>query len=152
MTVEKKSNYGKEFITPLCEVFWSSLGSPDIKFGNPNHSVTVEVTSALGVLINDAVKSLGGKKVNAMREYEGKKLIKFKSTLMAKEGKQAFPIIGANLEPTTMIPFRPDLVRVKVVPVFIERDSSVSFYLKEVQLVERRYQGSESISFTKVGD
>lgn len=142
MSQTTKSKYGKDFLTPIVEVFWSNLSTPDIKFGNPNHSVTVVMTPELNLMVMDALKTLGGKKINALREHEGKKIIKFKNTLFAKGGGIQFPVMGPDLKPSTIIPFRPDTVRVVVSPILIERDNSVSFYMKEIQLVSRNYVGN----------
>ena len=145
-----KNTYGKNFITHNVSGFWSNLSAPDIKFGNPNHSVTVEVDPQLNKVLLAAMTELGGTKINALKDYEGKKLIKFKNTVVAKSGTQVFPVTGADLVATNVIPFRSDLVRVKVTPVLLQRDNSVSFYMSEIQLIERRYQENDSVSFSKV--
>lgn len=141
------ATYGKDFITPPVEVFWSSLQTPDTKFGNPNHSVTVIVDNGLNVMLTDAMKQLQGKKINSLREFDNKKLMKFKNSLICKNGTKEFPVLGVDRQPSTTIPFRSDLVRVKVTPVLLHRDNSVSFYLKEIQLIERRYQDTTEVAF-----
>lgn len=139
-----KSNYGKSFVTGNVTVKWSHLMTPDDKFGNPNHSVTVEVTPELDKLIKAAVKQLGGKKINGFKEQDGIKTIKFKNTLVAKSGEKVFPVTGPDAKPTTTVPFGTDVVRVKVTPGLITRDNSVSFYLEGIQLIERNYVGNDS--------
>jgi hypothetical protein len=151
MPAATKSNYGKSFVTGNVTVKWSHLMSPDDKFGNPNHSVTVEVTPELKKQIDSVVKSLGGKKINGLKEQDGVKTIKFKNTLLAKQGTKVFPVIGPDTNPTTTIPFGTDVVRVKVTPSLLDRDNSVSFYLESIQLVERNYVGQDS-EFKPVGN
>jgi hypothetical protein len=144
MPAAPKSNYGKSFVTGNVTVKWSHLMSPDDKYGNPNHSVTVEVTPELKKQIDSAVKSLGGKKINGFKEQDGLKTIKFKNTLIAKSGEKTFPVTGPDAKPTTTVPFGTDVVRVKVTPGLIARDNSVSFYLEGIQLIERNYVGNDS--------
>jgi len=144
MPAATKSNYGKSFVTGNVTVKWSHLMSPDDKFGNPNHSVTVEVTPELKKQIDSAVKSLGGKKINGLKDQDGIKTMKFKNTLLAKQGTKVFPVIGPDTNPTTTIPFGTDVVRLKVTPSLLDRDNSVSFYLDSIQLVERNYVGQDN--------
>ena len=144
MPAAKKSNYGKSFVTGNVTVKWSHLMSPDDKFGNPNHSVTVEVTPELKKQLDSAIKSLGGKKINGLKEQDGVKTIKFKNTLLAKQGTKTFPVIGPDTNPTQTIPFGTDVVRVKVTPSLLDRDNSVSFYMESIQLVERNYVGGDN--------
>jgi len=139
-----KSSYGKAFFTPEVTVKWSHLMSPDDKFGNPNHSVTVVMTPELQKLVAAAVKELGGKKINGVKEQDGVKTIKFKNSQKAKEGIKVFPVIGPDLKPSDVVPFGTDQVRVKVVPSLIGRDNSVSFYMDAIQLIKRNYVGEAS--------
>lgn len=147
-----KNKYARSFVTDNVTVKWSHLMAPDDKFGNPNHSVTVELTPALNKQLQSAVKELGGKKINGLKDQDGTKTIKFKNVLKAKEGIRTFPVVGPNKEQNyEQIPFGSDVVRVKVTPALISRDNSVSFYMEAIQLVERNYVPSGG-DFTATGD
>lgn len=139
-----KAKYAKPFVTGNVTVKWSHLMAPDDKFGNPNHSVTVELTPELQKQIQSSVKELGGKKINGLKDQDGLKTIKFKNVLKAKEGIKTFPVIGPDTKPTDTVPFGSDVVRVKVTPALISRDNSVSFYMESIQLIERNYQGQNA--------
>lgn len=144
-----KNKYAKPFVTGHVTVKWSHLMTPDDKFGNPNHSVTVELTPELQKQLQASVKELGGKKINGLKDSEGVKTIKFKNVLKAKEGIKTFPCVGPDNKPSEMIPFGTDVVRVKVTPALIARDNSVSFYMESIQLIERNYVSGSS-EFTAV--
>jgi len=146
-----KSKYAKSFVTGNVVVKWSHLMAPDDKFGNPNHSVTVELTPELHKQIQSSVKELGGKKINGFKDQDGLKTIKFKNVLKAKEGVKVFPVIGPDTKPSETIPFGTDVVRVKVTPALISRDDSVSFYMESIQLIERNYISTGS-EFTDVSN
>ena len=127
MPAAPKNKYAKPFVTGNVTVKWSHLMTPDDKFGNPNHSVTVELTTDLQKQLQSAVKELGGKKINGLKEADGTKTIKFKNVIKAREGVKTFPVLGPDTKPTETIPFGSDVVRVKVTPALISRDNSVSF-------------------------
>ena len=150
MPAAPKNKYAKPFVTGNVTVKWSHLMTPDDKFGNPNHSVTVELTTDLQKQLQSAVKELGGKKINGLKEADGTKTIKFKNVIKAREGVKSFPVIGPDTKPTETIPFGSDVVRVKVTPALISRDNSVSFYMESIQLIERNYQGGSSSEFSAV--
>lgn len=135
-----KSKYGKTFITGNLEVRWSHLSAPDEKFGNPNHSITVKITPELKSILDKELMSLGGKKINGLKED----LIKFKNTLKIKEGVRSFPITGSDASPSEQIPMSSDIVRLRVTPSLLSRDDSVSFYLEAVQLVQKNFSGTSS--------
>ena len=139
-----KNKYAKPFVTGNVTVKWSHLMTPDDKFGNPNHSVTVELTPELQKQILSSVKELGGMKINGLQDQDGLKTIKFKNVLKAKEGIKTFPVLGPDTKPSDTIPFGSDVVRVKVTPALISRDNSVSFYMESIQLIERNYVGGDS--------
>jgi hypothetical protein len=144
MATPTKSKYAKSFYTQDVTVKWSHLMAPDDKFGNPNHSVTVELTPELSKQLQSSVKELGGTKINGLQEKEGIKTVKFKNVLKAKEGIRVFPVVGPDAKPTDVVPFGSDIVRVKVTPALIGRDNSVSFYMESIQLVTRNYVGVDS--------
>ena len=144
MPTAAKAKYAKPFVTGNVTVKWSHLMAPDDKFGNPNHSVTVELTPELQKQLQSSVKELGGKKINGLKEQDGTKTIKFKNVLKAKEGIKTFPVLGPDTKPTDTVPFGSDVVRVKVTPALISRDNSVSFYMESIQLIERNYQGQSA--------
>jgi hypothetical protein len=137
-----KNKYGKALFTENVSVTWSHLHKPDVKFGNPHHSLTVQLDDDLNDLLAETMKELGGKKINGMGENkEGVKTIKFKNVLKAKDGIQTFPCVDADAKQTKALPFGGDVCRVKVVPCLLERDESISFYLEGVQIVEKINNG-----------
>lgn len=143
-----KSNYGSSIVVGPATVRWSHLMSPDDKFGNPNHSVTIVVDDRIKKQLETATKQLGGKKINGFKvdAESGDNLVRFKNVLQARQGVKTFPILDSNDQPTQTVPFGTDVVRVKVTPALIERDKSVSFYMEKIQLVERNYQPGTSNS------
>lgn len=138
-----KNDYGDSFVVGPAVVRWSHLLKPDDKFGNPHHSVTVVVDSVMQGQLDAAMKQLGGSKINGFKadSETGDNLIRFKNVLKAREGVSQFPILDANDQETTTVPFATDKVRIKVTPAKIQRDGSVSFYMDRIQLVERNYEG-----------
>lgn len=137
-----KSNYGNSIVVGPATVRWSHLMTPDDKFGNPNHSVTIIVSDEIKSQLESAAKQLGGKKINGLKNDSetGDRLMRFKNVLQARKGVKTFPVLDASDKPTETIPFGTDVVRVKVTPALIERDKSVSFYMEKIQLIERNYQ------------
>jgi len=137
-----KSNYGNSIVIGPATVRWSHLMTPDDKFGNPNHSVTVIINDDMNKQLESAAKALGGKKINGLKSDSetGDRLMRFKNVLQARKGVKSFPVLDSNDQPTETIPFGTDVVRVKVTPALIERDKSVSFYMEKIQLIERNYQ------------
>jgi len=137
-----KNNYGNSIVVGPAEVRWSHLMSPDDKFGNPNHSVTLIIDDDTNKQLEDAAKELGGKKINGLKNdpETGNRLIRFKNVLQARKGVKTFPVLDSNDQPTETIPFGSDVVRVKVTPALIARDNSVSFYMEKIQLIKRNYE------------
>ena len=132
------NKYGKSLFTGDVSVTWSHLHKPDVKFGNPHHSLTVQLDDDLKAMLDETCKSMGGTKINGMGENkEGVKTVKFKNVLKAKEGMQTFPCVDAEAKPTKALPFGGDVCRVKVTPCVLSRDESISFYLEGVQIIEK---------------
>lgn len=145
------NTYGKSFITGDVTVKWSHLLKPDDKFGNPNHSITVEVTPALKAKLNAALKELGAKKINGLKDDT----IKFKNVLKIRDGINRFPVVDAATKETDVIPMSEDIVRVKVTPALVSRDNSISFYLDAVQLIKKNspeYSGNNGFAPVAVPD
>ncbi len=95
------NKYGKSLFTGDVHVIWSHLHKPDVKFGNPNHSLTVQLDDELQSTLDSIMEELGGKKINGMGETkEGVKTVKFKNVLKAKEGIQTFPCVDSDAKPT----------------------------------------------------
>ena len=144
------NKYGKSLFTGDVSVTWSHLHKPDVKFGNPNHSLTVQLDDDLSATLTETMKSLGGKKINGMGENkEGVKTVKFKNVLKAKEGIQTFPCVDADAKQPRALPFGGDTVRVKIQPCLLDRGSSVSFYLEGVQIIEKNDTSGMASGFEK---
>ena len=76
-----KALYGNATVT------WSHLHKPDVKFGNPNYNITVELTSDLEQKIRDAAVDAGfGKvsKVNGIGTRDTGKVLKVKNSKLAR--------------------------------------------------------------------
>jgi len=132
------NKYGKSMFTGNTTVIWSHLHKPDVKFGNPHHSLTVQLDDDLNAELTKVMKDLGGKKINGMGENkDGIRTVKFKNVLKAKEGMQTFPCVDAAAKDTKALPFGGDVCRVKITPCLLTRDESVSFYLEGVQIIEK---------------
>ena len=149
------NKYGKSFVTPNATVTWAHLHKPDVKFGNPNHNITVELTEELSNLINDAAKKCNFSKVskvNGVSERDGVKLLKVKNSQFAKDnpGTPTFPCFDSQNTKTTDTPFGGDVVRLRLVPALLERDNSMSLYLDGVQIIEKNEQSSAAGGFDKV--
>ena len=144
------NKYGKSLFSGDVHVTWSHLHKPDVKFGNPNHSLTVQLDEALQATLEETMKALGGKKINGMGvNKEGHKTVKFKNTLKAKEGTQTFPCVDSDAKPTKALPFGGDTCRVKITPCLLGRDESISFYLEAVQIIEKGDTSGLTTGFTK---
>ena len=57
------NKYAKAFYTDNATVTLSHLHKPDVKFGNPNYNITVELTSDLEQKIRDAAVDAGRQSV-----------------------------------------------------------------------------------------
>lgn len=136
------NKYGKAFITDNVSVTWSHLHKPDTKFGNPNYNITVSLTDDLQQKITDAAAAAGfGKvsKINGIGNREEGKVLKVKNAQYIKDnpGATSFPCVDANAKATKAVPFGGDVVRLKLVPCFLERDGSMSVYLDACQIIEK---------------
>ena len=144
------NKYDKSMFTGDATVVWSHLHKPDVKFGSPNHSLTVQLDDDLSEMLTSKMKDLGGTKINGMGENkEGVKTVKFRNVLKAKEGIQTFPCVDADTKPTKALPFGGDTCRVKITPCLLGRDQSVSFYLEGVQIVQKNDLEGFSTGFEK---
>ena len=124
-----------------------------VKFGNPNYNITVELTSDLEQKIRDAAVDAGfGKvsKVNGIGTRDTGKVLKVKNSQACKDGASgAFPCVDSNAKPTKAVPFGGDVVRLKLVPCLLERDSSMSVYLDGCQIIEKN-EREETSGFSTV--
>lgn len=144
------NKYGKSLFTGDVNVTWSHLHKPDVKFGNPHHSLTVQLDDDLNKMLTDIQKDMGGSKINGMGENkEGVKTVKFKNVLKAKEGIQTFPCVDAEAKATRALPFGGDVCRVKVTPCLLGRDASISFYLEGVQIIKKEDTTGMTSGFEK---
>jgi len=145
----------KVFNTHTLDVKWSHLHRPDDKFGAPgNHNVSVVVDDQLQTQLSEIQTALGGKKINGMYENEGVQVLKVKSTIFTNppenggEKKDTYPCVDANTKPTEAVPFGGDKVRLRLKPMLLKRDGSVSFFLNGVQIIEKGEQ-QQSSGFAK---
>ena len=138
----------KPFNTHTLDVKWSHLHRPDDKFGAPgNHNITVVVDDQLQKQLDTIQGELGGKKINGMNENEGKTVLKVKSTIFTNppdnggEKKNVYPCVDAKNNSTEAVPFGGDKVRLRLKPMLLQRDGSISFFLNGVQIIEKNDSG-----------
>lgn len=137
-------------LTDVMMVKWSNLLKPDIAFGenSANHNITIVVTPELQTVLDDILKSSKAKKVNGIRKLEdGTVTLKVKSKMALDKGH--YPCVDSNSEPTEVVPFGGDKVRLKLQPCVVARDNSLSLYLNGVQIVAKEARTSSS-TFTKI--
>ena len=146
MTTAKKPNRISQFTTMTLETKWSNLLKPDVAFGegSANHNITVIVDAELQKTLDTILKTSGAKKINGLREVDNVVTFKAKSKVHVDEGK--FPCVDSLGQPTDIVPFGGDKVRLKLAPMVLTRDNSLSIYLNGIQVVEK------NTTFTKGSD
>ena len=129
------------FITDDVTLTWACLEKPDVHFGpeSANHNVTFVLDGELAKKIASILKSSGGKKVNGKYEKDGVVMLKVKSKQHID--KVRFPTFAADATPSEVPLFGGDVVRLKLQPILIARDNTLSFYLNGVQLVTKNSKG-----------
>lgn len=137
MTPVKKINRLSQFTTQTLEAKWSNLLKPDVAFGesSANHNITVVVDAEFKQTLDTVLKTSGAKKLNGLREVDGVTTFKAKSKVHVDEGK--FPCVDSLGQPTDIVPFGGDKVRLKLAPMVLTRDNSLSIYLNGIQLIEK---------------
>jgi hypothetical protein len=139
-----KSTKLPPLVTETLEVKWSNLLKPDTNFGenSANHNITVVADKGLQKTLAELLKKSGAKKLNGMVEKEGIKYVKFKSKNHIDKVK--FPCVDALAKETDVVAFGGDKVRLKLQPMVLSRDNSLSLYLNGVQIIEKNNTGSGS--------
>jgi len=128
------------FTTDTMLVAWAHLHKPDDKFGadTANHNITIVVDKELQKKLDSIVKESGATKINGMRtDDDGRTLLKAKSKTLVKKGVNTFPCRDAAAERTEAVPYGGDMVRLRLAPALLTRDSSLSLYLNGVQIIEK---------------
>lgn len=133
-------------VTKTLEVKWSNLLKPDINFGeqSANHNITIIADTDLQKSLSSILNKSGAKKLNGMIDKDGVKYVKFKSKYHIDKGK--FPCVDALSKETAVVAFGGDKVRLKLQPVVLSRDNSLSLYLNGVQIIEKNNLGGSSDS------
>jgi hypothetical protein len=127
-------------ITEPLMVRWSHLHAVDTKFGidAANHNITVVVDDELQKTLDEVVQSSQATKINGMRtDDEGVTTLKAKTKVFAKKNVHAFPCVDAGANTTEAVPFGGDTVKLRLAPILIDRDNSLSFFLNGVQIIEK---------------
>ena len=126
-------------VTETLEVKWSNLNKPDVNFGvhSANHNITVVITPKLQKILTDLTKKSGAKKLNGMTEKDNVKYIKFKSKTFVESADGKFPCVDAASKETAAVAFGGDKVRLKLQPMVLDRDNSLSLYLNGVQIITK---------------
>lgn len=141
----------KSFVTDTLNVKWGHLHRPDDKFGadSSNHNVTVVVDSELQTVLDTLIKETGAGKINGMRvDDDGDTLLKVKTKTFVKKGVQTFPCRDAKAEATEATPFGGDKVRLRLNPMVLDRDNSLSIYLNGCQIIEKNASDSGGFEVT----
>jgi len=144
------TNKIRPFTTDTLTVRWGHLHMPDDKFGEDtaNHSVTVIVDADLQTVLDDMMAEAGASKINGLREDdEGITLLKAKSKTFVKRGDKTFPCRDAKAQPTTATAFGGDKVRLRLSPVKLTRDDSLSLFLNGCQIIEKNQVDSGTGGF-----
>jgi hypothetical protein len=137
----------KPFNTHTLDVKWGHLHAPDDKFGedSSNHSVTVVVDKELQKTLDQVMSEAGATKINGMKtDDEGITLLKAKSKTFVKKGTKVFPCRDAQAEVTEACPFQGDKVRLRLSPIMLTRDGSLSFFLNGCQIIEKNEMDTTS--------
>lgn len=151
MTVKvTKNRKSSSFITTTLMTKWSNLLKPDIAFGegSANHNITVVVDADFRTVLNNILKTTGAKKINGLRESEGVTYFKAKSKVHVDQG--VFPCVDSQGNPTSAVPFGGDKVRLKLVPMVLARDNSLSIYLNGIQVIEKNTTFNKDNEFAPV--
>jgi len=128
----------KSIITPTLTCSWSNLTKPDVAFGeaSANHNITVELTPEFEQVLTGIAKENGCKKINGIYEKDGVRFVKFKSKQHVANG--AFPCQDSTAQYTDAVPFKGDLVRLRIGPAVVTKPvKAMSFYLNGVQIVQK---------------
>lgn len=128
------------FTTDTVLVQWGHLHQPDDKFGadSANHNISVVVDKTLQKKLDSLLKESGATKINGMRVTpDGDTVLKAKSKTMVKKGEKTFPCRDATVSKTDALPFGGDTVRLRLAPVILTRDGSMSLFLNGVQIIEK---------------
>lgn len=128
------------FTTDTLKVQWSHLHQPDDKFGedSSNHNISVFVDKSFQKVLDKLIRETGATKINGMRvDDDGNTLFKAKSKTMVKKGEKTFPCRDATASKTDALPFGGDTVRLRLAPVILTRDGSMSLFLNGVQIIEK---------------
>ena len=140
------------FVTGTLDVQWAFLHKIDDKFGKPgNHNITVVVDDELQSQLDKLKTEHNASKINGMRTTDdGVTLIKAKTSSFTKKGQEVFPCYDANAQKTEAIAFGGDKVKLKLTPMILDRDSSMSLFLSGVQIIDKKpYEDTGGFSKTE---
>jgi hypothetical protein len=138
------ANKVRPFTTATVDVRWSHLHAPDVKFGedSANHNITIVVTEDLQKELDKVMAEAGASKINGLRtDDEGVTLLKAKSKNFVKKGTKAFPCRDASAAATDATPYGGDKVRLRLAPITLTRDNSLSCFLNGCQIIEKNEMG-----------
>lgn len=139
------------FITEIVDCRWSNLSKPDVEFGeaSANHNITVVVDDSLDKKLKEILKKSGAKKINGLKEKDGVVTLKAKTKSHLEKG--AFPCFDSQAKPSEVVAMGGDKVKLRLQPVVLTRDKSLSLYLNGVQIIQKgERSGSSSGGFTSV--
>lgn len=148
-TTDKKAKRIPQFITATLETKWSNLLKPDVAFGegSANHNITVVVDPEFKKVLDQVLKDSGAKKLNGLKESDGVTTFKAKSKVHVDDG--VFPCVDSLGQATDSVPFGGDKVRLKLAPMVLTRDNSLSIYLNGIQVIEKNFVTRDN-NFTPV--
>jgi hypothetical protein len=139
------------FVTEVVDCRWSNLSKPDVEFGeaSANHNITVVVDEPLNKKLQEILKKSGAKKINGLKEKDGVTTLKAKTKSHIEKG--SFPCFDSQAKPSEVVAMGGDRVKLRLQPVVLSRDKSLSLYLNGVQIVHKgERSGSSSGGFTSI--
>jgi len=131
----------KGFITDVVECTWSNLAKPDTAFGegSANHNITIVVDASLNTKLQEILKKSGAKKLNGIKEKNGITTLKVKTKAHIEKG--VFPCYDSQANPSPVVAMGGDKVKLKLQPVVLTRDKTLSLYLNGVQIITKGDRG-----------
>ena len=133
--MKDKDKYLNKQMIENVTVVYSHLDEPDAKFGAPKHSVTVAIGEEW---VNDLRSTSGVTTINGLKQDDdGNWTIKLSSKKAIKRGLSRFPRVDADKQPSDDTVWSRDTVSVRVQPVVLSLNGSLSCYLEGVMLIEK---------------
>jgi hypothetical protein len=133
----RMSSKNPMFNTPPVSVRWADIARPDNFKGALKHQIQVIVTPELQALLKEYA---GDRKINGLRTDGDDQILKTKSMVYTREGKERFErVYDSQGTPTTENPFGGDTVSLRLSAAELD-DNSMSFWLNAIQIIHKESQ------------